>query len=231
MTKSRWIIFIIIVLGFIGLLVYESNKDKADISGVSINSVISANQKNGNIGDYVYGNKDSKVVLIEYGDFECSGCAEENPKLNQILPEYKDKIAFIFRNFPLTSIHQNSLAAAAAAVAAGLQGKFWDYHNTLYNSQSDWADLSGSDRDNQFVAYAKQLSLNTTKFRKDMSSDNVTKKIYFDQALGQSINLDSTPTFVLDGKTVDPTTWSDNTKLKTKINSELKKYNIDVPSV
>lgn len=211
-------------------MAYESNKNKPDIAGTNINSVIGASQKNGNIGDYVYGNKNSKVVLIEYGDFECSGCAEENPKLNQLLPEYKDKIAFVFRNFPLTSIHQNSLAAAAAAVAAGLQGKFWEYHNTLYNSQSDWSDLSGNDRSNQFISYAKQLSLNTTKFSKDMASDNVTKKIYFDQALGESISLDSTPTFILNGKKIDPNTWSDNTKLKNTLNSTLEKNNIQVPS-
>ena len=111
MTPTRWIIFAVVaVLVLVGLATL-AKKDSIDVSQVDATSVIS----NDKFKDHVFGKADSKVVLIEYADFQCPGCAAAHPQLKAIIEEYKDKIAFVYRAFPLTSIHPNALAAAATA--------------------------------------------------------------------------------------------------------------------
>jgi protein-disulfide isomerase len=85
------------------------------------------------------GNNSSRVVVVEFGDFECPYCARAEPTVKQMLSDYKDKIEFVFMDFPLTQIHRFALPAANAARCANEQGQFWAYHNILYSRQSEWA--------------------------------------------------------------------------------------------
>ena len=119
MTRSRWIIFALICIFTIGGLILLSKKDQVNVDNMDASKAMS--ETTTAIGDQVYGDKSSKVVLIEYGDFQCPGCGGAFPQLKTIKETYKDKIAFIFRNFPLTTIHPNALAASTAAEAAGLR--------------------------------------------------------------------------------------------------------------
>lgn len=89
--------------------------------------------------DWVRGNKAAKVVLVEYSDFECPGCGAYYPIVEQLVEEYGDKIAYIYRHFPLTAIHKNAETMARAAEAAGKQGKFWDMYHLIFTNQSQWA--------------------------------------------------------------------------------------------
>ncbi len=203
MSKVRWIIFaavIVLILG--GLIVYSRiNSGKTeDIGNADASAVIAASDKNGQIADHVFNNTKSEVVLIEYGDFQCPGCGAAYPNLNTLLETYGDKISFVFRNFPLTSIHPNARAAAAAAEAAGLQGKYWEMHDYLYENQSDWSNLDAKERTGAFKQYAQGLGLDATKFEKDIASSNVNQKISFDQSLGTNAKVNSTPTFILNGE-------------------------------
>ena len=202
MSKVRWIIFgaiIVLVLG--GLVIYSRVSNPAiDVSNVDTNSIIPASDQNGQIADHVFGKADSKVVFIEYGDFQCPSCGGAYAQVKAATEAYQDRVAFIFRNFPLTTIHPNARAAAAAAEAAGLQGKYWEMHNMLYEGQADWENLTGDQRTSLFVSYAGELSLDEAKFKTDLASSPVNKKISFDQALGQKIGVNATPTFYLDGQ-------------------------------
>lgn len=202
MSKLRWIIFsaiVVLVLG--GLVIYSHvSNPSINVSSVDTNSTIAASEQNGQIADHVYGKADSKVVFVEYGDFQCPSCGGANAQIKAATEEYKDKVAFIFRNFPLTTIHPNARAAAAAAEAAGLQGKYWEMHNMLYEGQADWENLTGNNRTNLFVSYAGQLSLDEAKFKTDLASTAINRKISFDQALGKKIGVNATPTFYLNGK-------------------------------
>lgn len=204
MSKYRWLIFgavIVLLLG--GLVVWQRLANpKADVSNVNTSKVVSASEQNGNIGDHVFNKTDSKAVLVEYGDFQCPGCGSAHPNVKTLLNDYGDRITFIFRNFPLRSIHPNALAAASAAEAAGLQGKYWEMHDTLYESQSQWQSLNTNDRAEQFTQYAQQLGLDITRFKEDLASEKVAKKISFDEQLGQSQKVNSTPTFILNGQIV-----------------------------
>ncbi len=222
-NKKTWIIFIVICVAVLGGLVFVSRSQKVDVSGVDTSSVLAASDASGNIGDHVYGNKDSKVVLVEYGDFQCPSCEAAYPIVKQVKSEYKDKIAFIFRNNPLPTLHPNAKAAAAAAEAAGLQGKFWEMHDKLYDLQDSWSNQATSERTNTFVSYAKTIGVsNLDKFKADMSSDAVNKKISYDLSLGQKIGVTGTPTFTLGKDTLDADQRTSVDALKKAIDAKLK---------
>tara|TARA_B100001105_G_C22374224_1_gene436470 strand:- start:417 stop:1112 length:696 start_codon:yes stop_codon:yes gene_type:complete len=202
MDKFRWIIFaaiIVLVLG--GLIVYSRmNSTSVDVSNVDATAIIGPSEQNGNIGDHVYNDTESSVILVEYGDFQCPGCGSAHPYVKTLLEEYGDRISFVFRNFPLTSIHPNARAAAAAAEAAGLQGKYWEMHDVIFENQSEWQNANTSDRLTTFISYAEDLDLDVAQFENDFASSAVSQKISFDQALGSKEGVDSTPSFFLNGE-------------------------------
>lgn len=233
MSKLTWIIFSVIVAGLLVTLVVASRSGNPaiDVSNVDANTVQPASDMNGNIADHVYGKSDSKVLLIEYGDFQCPGCGKAHPRIKAIVETYKDQIGFVFRNFPLTSIHPNARAAAGAAEAAGLQNKYWEMHDQIFETQSAWENLTGTERANIFTSYASTLGLDSNTFTKDLDSNAIGKKISFDQALAKKVSVDSTPTFFLNGVKLSSDVWGDDTALKAAIDTELKKAGITPPVV
>jgi protein-disulfide isomerase len=236
-SKLTWIIFGVIVAGVLATLVIVSRSanPQVDVTTVDTNVVLKASDASGQIADRVLGNPTSKVVLIEYGDFQCPGCGGAHPGINTIMEQYGDTVAFVFRNFPLSSIHQNAKAAAAAVESAGQQGKYWEMHNLVFESQDQWNTLSGDARTNFFLGYATQLGLDQAQFKADLESESVARKISFDQALGKKIGVNSTPTFYLDGTQVDSdiiknVQQDSGDSLRDLLDSKLKQAGITPPT-
>lgn len=228
MTPTRWIIFVLICVVTLGGLVFFSKKDSIDVN--SIDPATSVSETSTAIGDQIYGDKTSKVILIEYGDFQCPGCAGAFPGLKTIKEEYKDRIAFIFRNFPLTTIHPNALAAATVAEAAGLQGKFWEMHDKLYENQTAWGSIDSSKRNDVFVGYAEDLGLDTEKFSSELSDPRIAEKISRDRALGNKVEVSSTPTLFignekLSNDVVTDLIQSEGKKLRALLDKKIKAAN------
>jgi protein-disulfide isomerase len=167
-----------------------------------------------------YGNGSSGVVLTEYGDFECPGCGAFFPIVQQIKEEYKDKITFQFRHFPLINIHQNAQAAHRASEAADKQGKFWEMHDLLYQNQQSWAGV-----DNVagiFEEFARQLGLNIDQYKGDVISPDVNDNIQADLEAGKALGVSGTPTFFLDGKQIEDNRDIDTIeKFKAKIDAAI----------
>ena len=226
MTRTRWIIFVVLCLGILGLIFVTSKKDSGSNWTGDATKIIST----GPIADHVFGSSAQKVTLIEYGDYQCPGCGSLYPTLKDVVATYKDNLTFIFRNFPLTTIHPNALAAATAAEAAGLQGKYYEYHDTLYENQQNWQDAAVSERTALFQDYAKQLGLDVNKFNSDLSSSQVTDKINRDRSSASQFKVSSTPTLILDGQTLDQNTTFDKDKLSQALNDEFKKAGLTPPS-
>lgn len=229
MNKVGWIIFgaaVFLLLG--GLVVWARiSNPPTDVSSIENNSIVAASEQNGNIADHVTGATDGKILFIEYGDFQCPSCGGAFAGVNTLIETYGDKVTFIFRNFPLTSIHPNARAAAAVAEAAGLQGKYWEMHDTLYQNQEDWSGLNASQRTTAFQTYAESIGLNIEQYNTDVSGSQVNKKISFDQSLGKDAGVHATPTFFLNGEQVDDTTSSaivqgDLTAIKAKLDALVK---------
>ena len=157
------------------------------------------------------------VTLVEFSDFQCPACGVYYPMVLQVIKDFTGKMNFVYRNFPLTDLHPNAQPAAYAAEAAGLQGKYWEMHDALFTKQNDWS-ASTTPLD-IFAQYAMTLGLNADQFKKDMDSDTVKKKVAEDVADGNTIGINATPTFFLDGVKLDnPATLADfETAIKTAI--------------
>lgn len=223
MSTKAWILFAVITVGLLGGLVFLNQQEKIDVSSVDHNKIVAASADNGNIADHVYGSRDQKVVLIEYGDFQCPACASAYPVLKEVKEKFKDDLTFIFRNNPLTAIHPNARASSAAAEAAGLQGKFWEMHDLLYQNQNAWSQASIDKRTDLYEGYAKTIGIkDINKFKSDLGSKAVNDKIDFDLALGKKIPVEGTPTITLNGKKIDTETWSSVTEMSKAIEEAIK---------
>lgn len=199
MDRNRWIIFAVVCIGIVVGLVALPGKDKIDVSKTDPTKIDTISP----IADHVIGKADSNIVVIEYADFQCPGCTAAFPQIKAVTDSYKSSIAFVYRNFPLTSAHQHAFAAAATAESAGLQGKYWEMHDMLFQNHETWSVVTPAERDTIFEGYASQLGLNLTQFRSDLSSQKVADKINTDRALGTKSGVDSTPTLYLNGAKIE----------------------------
>lgn len=153
--------------------------------------------------DHVRGAKDGKVTLVEFGDFQCPACAAFEPIVRQVMADNKDTVKFSFRHFPLTQIHKNALLAAKASEAAGLQGKFWEMHDILYDKQDEWGEALNA---REFIMiYANTLKLDAKKFTTDLESKVLEDKILAEFREGMKLGVQGTPTFFLNGKKIEDT--------------------------
>ncbi|HVF69688.1 MAG TPA: thioredoxin domain-containing protein [Xanthomonadales bacterium] len=141
--------------------------------------------------------KNAKVTLVEFGDFQCPACGASHPIVKQLLEEYKDDVTFVFRNYPLP-MHKNAMKAANAAEAAGAQKKFFEMHDLLFENQSEWSESNKAD--GLFEKYASELDLDMDKFKEDLKSKKYEGKIKADQADGNAVGVNSTPTFYINGE-------------------------------
>jgi protein-disulfide isomerase len=192
MSKQFWGVIILVVLVFAGIFAFTGNKAGAP----------SKNSSGGpKLTNHVEGKGKSGVKLVEYGDYQCPYCGQAYAPVKQAVADLNDQIYFQFRNFPLTSLHQNAFAAARAAEAAAMQGKFWEMHDALYESQSQWSESNSPS--SFFNGLAKSIGLDVNKFKQDYASSKVNNLINADKAEGDKLKIQGTPAFFIDGKSVD----------------------------
>lgn len=202
------VIIAIAIIGIIGVgsfIVIDGNNKATNFDEYDFYSVIAPDIHNGEIGDHVKGEKDAPVLIFEYADYQCPGCASINPRVNSAIEKSKGKLAIVYRSF-LLSYHQNGTAAASAAEAAGLQGYWKEYADSLFANQAEWEYASASERTSLFNKYFTEVSNgkgDMDKFQKDIASEKVSKKISFDMGIGKRINVSGTPAFYVDGQKID----------------------------
>lgn len=150
--------------------------------------------------DWTKGSKTPKATFTEYSDFQCPACGAYYPLLEEMFAEYKDKISFTYRHFPLPQ-HKNALNAAYASEAAGAQGKFWEMADMLFKGQAEWSEEAKAPA--IFEGYATKLGLDMAKYKADVKSDAVKAKVERDLQSGKLSRIDHTPTFFINGKLSD----------------------------
>lgn len=143
------------------------------------------------------GSADAKVVLVEYGDFQCPACKAYVNAVDGIRAEYGDQVRIEFRHFPLP-MHKNARIASEAAEAAFAQGKFWEMYHKLYDEQASWSNMSNPR--STFIEYATALGLDAVKFEADLSSPDIRGAVQADKAAGEDAGVSYTPYFILNGK-------------------------------
>ena len=145
--------------------------------------------------DPSYGPGEARVVVRSYGDFQCPACKAAEPGFRYAMKAYGDKVRFVWNDFPLQSLHKNALAAANAARCAEDQGKFWEYHDRLYDDQTTWSELESPQQ--TFVDYASALGLDKGLFESCFAEKKDNTKIMDDVAEGNRIGVNATPTFFI----------------------------------
>jgi len=140
---------------------------------------------------YTKGAKDASVWLVEFSDFQCPACKVFSSVVSDLSKKYPDKLLVAYRYFPLDS-HPQSIPAAIAAEAAGIQGKFWEMEQLLFASQERFSDTL-------YPELATQLGLDMNVFKESFIDPKTKQVITNDRSYGISIGINATPTFFLNG--------------------------------
>ena len=146
--------------------------------------------------DHMLGPDTARVVLLQYGDFECPTCEQAYPAVKLLLSKFGPKLRFVFRHFPLTEAHPNAQLAAEAAEAAGGQDKFWPMHDLLFQNQSH---LKPKD----LRHYAARLELDLVRFDFELSDQVYRQRVNEHVDSGKRSGVRSMPAFFVDGSLVD----------------------------
>jgi protein-disulfide isomerase len=138
------------------------------------------------------GSAQSKLVLLEFSDFQCPYCADAHKILKQFMAKHQDEVTLVYKHLPLQAIHQEAMPAAKAAWAANQQKKFWEYHDALFNNQKQLGEAL-------YLNIAKNLNLDLDKFNRDrLIADTAIGK---DIQLAEKLRISGTPFMVLNGAT------------------------------
>jgi protein-disulfide isomerase len=170
-------------------------------SGASPYAPLGASEP-GAVPPHVRGGANAPVTLEEFGDYQCPPCGALFRELKKIESEYGDRIRLIFRHYPITEKHKNALVAAHAAEAAGVQNKYWEMHDRLYETQKDWAEAS--DARSIFINYARELKLDADRFARDMDGTEADARIVADRKRAATLGVQGTPTIFVNGRQLKP---------------------------
>lgn len=143
------------------------------------------------------GPAEASVIIVEYSDFQCPACRAAVAPLKEIIKLYDGKVLFTFKHYPLEQVHQWARLAAKSADCAGRQGKFWEFHDILYEKQAEW---SGEDGSVKIAAYAKALKLDETAFTACVADPATDALVSREAQEGEDRWVGSTPTFFINGK-------------------------------
>jgi len=143
--------------------------------------------------DHLQGAPDAPVTLVEYGDYECPYCARAHPIVKELQRRLGSRMAFVFRNFPLSEIHPHAEQAAEAAEAAAARGKFWAMHDMIYDHQTDGLEH----RD--LMQYAASVGLDPIAVGRDVTAHTFVQRVRDDFIGGVRSGVNGTPTFFING--------------------------------
>jgi len=138
------------------------------------------------------GEASAPITLVEFSDFQCPHCKHLQPVLEQLLDEYRGQVKLYFKNYPITRAHPDAALAAAAALAAGKQGKFWAFHDKLFGGDQAKADMPVLEK------IAKDIKLDVGKWKGDI--EGMKAQVDLDRAEGERVDIDSTPTLFINGR-------------------------------
>jgi len=142
------------------------------------------------------------IQIVEFSDFQCRACKDSAGLKSQILAKYPGKVEFIYRHYPLISIHPNAMGAAQAAEVASSFDKFWEMHDVLFAKQEEWAELGQDQAKEKFIQYAQELKIEKDPFTALLNNDTVKNAVQSDITLGNQVKISATPTFFVNGKKV-----------------------------
>jgi protein-disulfide isomerase len=146
--------------------------------------------------DHIQGLADAPVTLVEYADFECPFCGDAFAIVREAQRRLSDRLRFVYRHFPVPSVHPHAQRAAEATEAAAAQGSFWAMHDYLFTHQPSLAEPD-------LIRYAGLLGLDVDRFARDLRDGSFAARVREDLASGRQSGVSSTPTFFINGRRHD----------------------------
>jgi len=143
--------------------------------------------------DHSKGRPDATIELVEYGDYECHSSGQAYEIVFRLLKSFGDDLHYVFRNFPVQSLHPHALSASKAAEAAGLQRRFWQMHQVIFENQNELDD-------DNLQSYADEIGLNLDQFDRAMTSPTILRRIEGDIDGAKRSGVDATPSFFINGR-------------------------------
>lgn len=195
LKRHFWKVAALVVLILVGgSIAYSQYAAKKADEGVTLSA-------------HIKGNPEAKVTLVEYSDFQCPACGQFYPHVKDLMEEFGDSLRFEYRHFPLKNIHPQAVPAARAAEAAGVQGKFWEMHDKLFENQPIWS--KGANPGAYFVQYAEEIGIDADVFKRQQGAALINEAI--DKSFNDAVSQDftSTPTFLLNGEKMEFTTFAE----------------------
>jgi protein-disulfide isomerase len=199
-NRAFYLLVAVIAIAGIGALAYAHSQSSSQFAVSQVDTTLPPVKSEG----YVMGSPSAPLEVIEFGDFECPICGQFNTLTE---PEIRARlvqpgiIRYRYIDFPL-DIHRNTWNASRAAACADEQGKFWEMHDAIFQSQDRWNGEATSNPDKVFKQLAKQLGLDTDKFDDCVDSKKYQAKIQSHLKLAEERRLDGTPTFIIGDKSV-----------------------------
>jgi protein-disulfide isomerase len=164
-------------------------------------------------GAPVRGPAAAPVTIVEFSDYECPHCGRAAPILRDMEREFEGRVRVIHMNFPL-SMHIHAVPAARAAIAAGRQNKFWEYHDLLFQNQAALEPAN-------LERYATQVGIDLARFRADMQSPETETRVQADRREGERLQIQATPTIFINGRRWPDALPFERAQLREWINEEL----------
>ncbi len=146
--------------------------------------------------DHIAGSAHAKLLLLEYGDYECPSCVEAEPATLHLIEVFGTRMQFVFRHFPLVEVHPHAELAAEAAEAAAAQDKFWPMHHLLFTHSRHLTPAA-------LNQYAEMIDLDMVRFKAEMADRIYTQRVQEHRRSGEALGLRGSPSFFLNGRLVD----------------------------
>ncbi|MSR77307.1 MAG: hypothetical protein EXS63_03655 [Candidatus Omnitrophica bacterium] len=187
--NQKWAVGVILLAGIAGsVFIYQKTHRLQSASEVNFTGQL----KSKGLGS-------AKVVIVGYSDFQCPSCQAAEPILTEFMAKYPKDIRLVFRHFPLP-MHLWSSVAHQAAECAHRKGKFWEFHDKIFQTQKEWS--TPANPTDRFLEFAKGLNLNLDQFAACLTDQSVTDAVKEDRYHGDRLKVESTPTFFINGDRV-----------------------------
>jgi protein-disulfide isomerase len=160
-------------------------------------------------GSPTTGAKDQKIVLLEFSDFQCPYCAKAHQTLKQFMTTHQNQVTLVYKFLPLTQIHPQAMPSAKAAWAAGQQGKFWEFHDALFENQQKLGEPL-------YVATAKALNLDLKRFDQDRNGQAASAAIQKDVDMAEKLGVTGTPFLIMNDQVISGGAQLDNLEAALK---------------
>lgn len=200
MSKNFIVILVLVVLGFVGLVLFAGGDDttsKTSANGQESQSVVVEDR-------YLTKSETATLTLREFSDFECPACVAFYPVLSEVKTEYEGRVNVAFRHFPLTSIHPKALAAHRIAEAAHNQDVFSDVHDLLYEQNQVWVSSANPSETIYELIESANLGVDIEQLKADAASNEVNDIVNAHIESGRERNVNSTPSFFLGDERIQP---------------------------